>query len=59
MAEDYELEISVNIGNQKYLINVPKNADLSELVLCFLRENNLNQKLQSSIIRLVKSKLTT
>jgi hypothetical protein len=47
----------VNIRDQKYLIAVPKNADISKLVSSFLLNNQLNPKYQGAILRLVNEKL--
>lgn len=55
--EELELEISLNIGSQRYEIKVPKKTDLSLPVQKFLRENHLNPKYEASIIRLVRDKL--
>lgn len=57
--DDRELEISLSIGNNKFLITVPERANLPHLVRQFLASNKLPSKYEASIIRLVEEKIAT
>lgn len=52
--EEIEYEIAVSVKDQKYLIKVPKNSDISEVVHSFLVTNGLNLKHKKAILNMVR-----